>query len=247
MTATYCGEITMVDTWTGYFLRQVENMGLMENTAIIFTTDHGFYFGEHGGMIGKSVLATDPNLSEEAAGDWGSSPGVWARSPLYRELLAIPLLIYLPDAPPSTYSGLTSAVDLMPTVLDIMGVEIPSAVEGKSLLPIVKDQSLPGREYVIGALPFVNAGETMRTVDDVERRSEWASGATITTDEWELLYDVEPGFSELYNLKSDPKQEKNVITEYPEVAGELHSLFCEFMKDTKMAEYLVKPRSTLRL
>jgi len=81
----------------------------------------------------------------------------------------------------------------------------------------------------------------------VERKSEWASGATITTDEWALLYDVEPGFSELYNIKKDPGQEKNVIKEYPEIAKELHSLFVKFMKDTKMAEYLVGPRSTLRL
>jgi arylsulfatase A-like enzyme len=247
MVATYCGEVTMVDTWVGYFLRQVENMGLMDNTAIIFTTDHGFYFGEHGGMIGKSVLAKDPNLNEDEAGFWATGPGVWSRSPLYQELLAIPLLIYIPDAPPATYSGLTSAVDLMPTVLDIMGLDIPSAVEGKSLLPMVKDQALPGREYVISALPFVNAGETVRSVDDVERKSEWASGATITSDEWTLIYDVEPGLSELYNIKKDPGQEKNVIKEYPEVAKELHSLFVRFMKDTKMAEYLVKPRSTLRL
>ena len=53
--ATYCGEITMVDTWLGYLLRRVENMGLMENTVIIFTSDHGFYFGEHGGLFGKMV------------------------------------------------------------------------------------------------------------------------------------------------------------------------------------------------
>ena len=53
--ACYCGEITMVDTWIDYFLRQVENMGLMEDTAIMFTTDHGFYFGEHGGLFGKNL------------------------------------------------------------------------------------------------------------------------------------------------------------------------------------------------
>ena len=43
--AAYAGEVTMVDTWIGYLLRMVENMGLMEETAIIFTSDHGFYFG----------------------------------------------------------------------------------------------------------------------------------------------------------------------------------------------------------
>ena len=48
-------EVTMVDTWIGYLLRCVENMGLTDNTAIIFTTDHGFLLGEHGGHFGKSV------------------------------------------------------------------------------------------------------------------------------------------------------------------------------------------------
>ncbi len=48
--ACYCGEITMVDTWFGQLVRRVENMGLMDNTAIIFTSDHGFFFGEHGGI-----------------------------------------------------------------------------------------------------------------------------------------------------------------------------------------------------
>ena len=51
--ATYCGEITMVDTWAGFLLRAVENMGLADRTIVIFTTDHGFYFGEHGGLFGK--------------------------------------------------------------------------------------------------------------------------------------------------------------------------------------------------
>ena len=40
--ATYCGEITMVDTWLGFLLKSIENMGLMNKTAIIFTTDHEF-------------------------------------------------------------------------------------------------------------------------------------------------------------------------------------------------------------
>jgi arylsulfatase A-like enzyme len=162
-------------------------------------------------------------------------------------LLHNPLFIYLPDNPPAAYGGLTSAVDLMPTVLDIMGADIQPAVEGRSLLPMLKDQTLPGREYVVGAIPFVNSGETLRTVDDVERRSDWASGATITTDDWELIYDVEPGFSELYNISSDPKQEKNVIREHPGTAREIHSLFCDFMNETKIPEYLRLPRSTLRL
>ena len=76
--ATYCGEITMVDTWIGYLLRRVENMGLMEKTAIIFTSDHGFYFGEHGGLFGKMTFdkRSDGRLHQHGDEDsrWGHSP-----------------------------------------------------------------------------------------------------------------------------------------------------------------------------
>ncbi len=58
--ACYCGEVTMLDTWFGYFLKRLENMNLMEKTAIIFTADHGFYFGEHGGLFGK-MIRTEPS------------------------------------------------------------------------------------------------------------------------------------------------------------------------------------------
>ena len=116
--ATYCGEVTMVDTWFGYFMRRVENLSLMEKTAIIVTSDHGYYFGEHGGLFGKMVFARDKETGMPKT-------GIWSHSPFYEEVTAIPCLIYIPGVPASTYGGLTSAVDFMPTVLDILGLEIP--------------------------------------------------------------------------------------------------------------------------
>ena len=77
----------MVDTWLGYFLKKVENLGLMDNTAIIFTSDHGFYFGEHGGIFGKEIMATVTTMINEMR---------WKGSPLYEEVTNIPLFIYLP-------------------------------------------------------------------------------------------------------------------------------------------------------
>ena len=59
-------------------------MGLMEKTAIIFTTDHGFYFGEHGGLFGKMASDKRPDGSLHTYGEPGSS---WAYSPLYEELV----------------------------------------------------------------------------------------------------------------------------------------------------------------
>jgi arylsulfatase A-like enzyme len=241
--ATYYGEVTMVDTWVGYFLRQVENMNLMDKTAIIFTSDHGFYFGEHGGLFGKAcrVKASEDELSHSEMEE------VWVHSPIYEEVSAVPLLIYLPKGTPGSYDGLTCAVDLMPTVLDILGQEIPSSVEGTSMLPMTKDPGVPGREYVVTTHFLGNPGETVRMVDDNERKMTMANTPTITTSEWTLLCAVESGLSELYHLTTDPKQEKNVINEYPDKAHELHQLFVNFMKETNVSSDRMQPRLELRI
>lgn len=238
--ASYCGEITMVDTWFGYLMRKVENLGLMDNTAIIFTSDHGYYFGEHGGLLGKMVFARDEN--GKMVGN-----GIWSHSPFYEEVTNTPLFIYMPGVSPSVYSGITSAVDLMPTVLEVMGQDIPSRVQGTSLLPMLKDQSIRGRDYTISAHPFINAKEYMLSVDGVSRLTEKDSTATVTTDEWTLLYNTEPGMSELYNIKNDPKQEKNLISKNTEKARELHQLLVKYMRETNLTERLLKPRLELRL
>jgi arylsulfatase A-like enzyme len=241
--ATYCGEVTMVDTWIGYFLRQVENMNLMDKTAIIFTSDHGFYFGEHGGLFGKAcrVKESEEQLSHHELGE------VWVHSPIYEEVSIIPLLIYLPNQKPVIYDGLTSAIDLMPTILDIVELEIPSFVEGKSLLPATKDPTVPGWEYVITSHFLGNPGDTVRMVDDNTRKLTMATTPTITTSEWTLLCAVEPGLSELYHLKTDPHQEKNLITQHPDKAHELHQLFVKFMKETNVSSDRINPRLELRI
>jgi len=238
--ASYCGEIAMVDTWFGYFMKKVENLGLMENTVIIFTSDHGYYFGEHGGILGKMVFARDKN--GKMVGN-----GIWSHSPFYEEITNTPLLIYMPGSKPGVYKGITSAVDLMPTVLEIMNTEIPARVQGTSLLPAIKDQKVPGRPYTISAHPFINAGEWMKSVDGVNRLTEKDSTATVTTDEWTLLYNTEAGMSELYNIKDDPRQLNNLIMTNTEKARELHQLLVKYMKETKLADHLLKPRLELRL
>jgi len=216
-------------------------MGLMENTAIIFTSDHGFYFGEHGGLFGKQMSLKSKKIPYRFR-----SIHKWIRSPLWEEAISCPLIIHIPNIDPGVQEGLTSAIDLMPTVLDLMSIEIPHIVEGHSLVPMVKDKILKGREFVISTQPFSNAGTIDRSVDDQERESA-GSNTTITTDEWSLLYSVEPGQSWLYHLPSDPKQQKNVINEHTTVAQDLHQKLVEFMKETNMTHELLEQRLELRL
>jgi arylsulfatase A-like enzyme len=238
--AAYCGEVTMVDTWFGYLMRKVENMGLLENTAVIFTTDHGYYFGEHGSLYGKMVFDKEP-------GPGSTKMGAWARSPMYEEVAHIPLIIYMPDIPSGRRNSLVSAIDLMPTVMEMLGQDIPSTVEGKSIVPILQDASVPGREIVFSSPTIANPGDTDQSVDAVRRYASKPSMATITTSEWSLLYDVEPGGSELYNLKSDPKQENNLISQNPEVARELHQAYVNHLRETNLDKRLLDPRLEIKL
>jgi arylsulfatase A-like enzyme len=258
--ATYCGEITMVDTWLGYLLRRVENMGLLENTAIIFTSDHGFYFGEHGGLFGKMVYEIGSDGKYPTLDDWDKQVegGIWAYSPLYEEIVNIPLLIYIPGVSAGVYGQLTSAVDVMPTVLEVLGCDIPEFVEGQSLLPKINDSAVNGREFTVSSIPFANPGDPVRSVDNFLRMLKAPTVTTITSENYSLLYSPERGQSKLYDLSLDPGQQKDIISYQPDVGKELHQIsyqpdvgkelhqyLIKFMRDTNVAEYLVKPRLEL--
>lgn len=243
--ATYCGEISMVDTWIGYLLRRIENMGLTEKTTLIFTTDHGFYFGEHGGLFGKMTLAKRPDGTLPKLGDPDSK---WSHSPLYQELVSLPLVISVPGIKPSAYKGFSSAIDVMPTVLDVFGKKKPVWVDGKSLLPAMRDpKETKGREFAVSTIPFANPDDRVRSVDNVSRPLTSGLVTTVTAGEWSLLYSVEPGMSELYHLPSDPNQEKNVIAANVATAKDIHGYLVKFMYDIKLPEHLKKARLELRL
>ena len=242
--ATYCGEITMVDTWLGFLLKSVENMGLADKTVVIFTTDHGFYFGEHGGLFGKMSSDKYPDGTLRPYDEPGSQ---WSYSPLFEEIVHLPLVIRSPGITPGAYGGLSSAVDVMPTVLDLLGLDIPTFVQGRSLAPALRDNSFLGREYVVSSLPFANPGDPVLSVDNFLRDLKDPPVTTVTSGEWSLLYSPAPGVSQLYNLNTDPQQLDNVIARHTDVAGDIHRLLVEFMRENEVPERLLQPRLELRL
>ena len=219
-------------------------MGLMDKTAIIFTTDHGFYFGEHGGLFGKMSSDKYPDGTLRPYGEPGSQ---WSYSPLFEEIVHIPLLVHAPGISPGVHQGLSSAIDVMPTVLDLLGMEIPAFVQGKSLVTGLQDTSRLGREYVVSSIPFANPGDPVQSVDSLLRTLSDPPVTTITAGEWSLLYSPQEGLSELYNLNSDPKQLNNVIGTHIDEAREIHQLLVKFMHETKVPDRLLKPRLELRL
>jgi arylsulfatase A-like enzyme len=237
--AHYCGEITMVDRWVGRLLERIESLGIMKDTIVFFTSDHGHYFGEHG-LFGKAM-----QRNEEGFDTTTFAPGRWYRSPLYDEVTRIPLLIYLPDAEPARIDALVTAPDLMPTILELMGVEIPQSVLGTSLVPLLRGTQDQVHDFLVTSWPLYNPGQTIRVVDDLERSVIDALPSTITNGEWTLIYAVEGEPVELYHMASDPKQQENVIEGNAMIARDLHASFVKLLEQMGAEEGHIAPRRRL--
>ena len=124
---------------------------------------------------------------------------------------------------------MVSSVDIMPTILELAGVEIPGSVQGKSLVPLLKGKNEVLRESVVTSLPLYRPGEKTRIVDDWERKIKEPQPSTITTKEWTLLYSDASSPAELYNTKDDPTQSNNIIFENWEIAKDLHHRFVSLL------------------
>ncbi len=122
--AHYKAEATFVDKWmVGHVMQKVEDLGLMDNTVIIFTSDHGIYLGEHD-RTGKSRINKDDQR-------------FW---PVYEECMHTPCIMYHPKAKARHVKGFAQPPDVFSTLLDIAEIQSP-AVHGVSLAPQVKGES----------------------------------------------------------------------------------------------------------
>jgi arylsulfatase A-like enzyme len=240
----YLGEITMVDRYIGRLLERLESLGVLDDTAVFFLTDHGFYFGEHGGILGKMLRPADHPL-DVRLGVRSKRP--WARSPLYEEIAHIPLLIALPQGQQRRIPELTSAIDVMPTILELAGVEPPPELKlhGRSLAGLARGEGGSGREFVVTTVPLANPGETVRVVDSLIRELVEYQPATITSPKWSLLYSAAGERVELFDLNRDPGQQEDVSSRNPEVVRDLHGRYASLLRDLDVPAKYLEPRLSL--
>jgi arylsulfatase A-like enzyme len=129
--ALYAGEVTLVDTWLGQLFETIERLGLYEDTAVIFLSDHGHYIGDHG-RVGKGGHGPD---------------GPW---PYYQEVSHIVLMGRVPGAVPGQrINALVQPVDIMPTVLELAGLRAPEGIQGISLAPLFYGGETRKRDIVV--------------------------------------------------------------------------------------------------
>jgi arylsulfatase A-like enzyme/Flp pilus assembly protein TadD len=117
----YQGEIAYVDEQIGRLRRELEGLGLLEDTVVVVTSDHGESLGEHG----------EP------------THGVF----LYQATLRIPLIIVAPKrwTGGRRVATLASLIDVPPTLLDLTGLRVPGGLDGRSLVPAVEGEATEAR------------------------------------------------------------------------------------------------------
>lgn len=123
--AVYYGMITLMDKHIGIILDKLEQLGLAENTLVVFTTDHGHFFGHH---------------------------GLTAKGPFhYEDVIKVPFLASLPGAIPAGKSSdaLVSLVDLAPTMLSFAGLPIPRCMTGVDEKPLWTGEKDAIRDHIL--------------------------------------------------------------------------------------------------
>ncbi|NCO94620.1 MAG: hypothetical protein COZ06_24340 [Armatimonadetes bacterium CG_4_10_14_3_um_filter_66_18] len=193
----YAGEVTLTDRWVGHLLRQVELMGLFEDTCVILTSDHGMYLGEHNRCGKHTVNAADP----------------W---PIYDTVGRLPILAWTPfENQPQTLGALCQAADLMPTVLDLCGVDLPPTT-GKSWAPALRGEPFAGHDRVYTTFHGHQGG--------------MPSQITVTTPTHTALFGRRPHEPELYDRGADPDQLNNLAADRYDLVASLRADLVAFME-----------------
>lgn len=193
--AQYAGEVSLVDKWLGIFFEKLEELGMYDNSMVIFMSDHGEPLGEHG-----IIRKIKP----------------WP----YEELSHIPLLIRFPDGmlKPQRTEIFVHTPDIMPTILDFLGIQVPSYVQGQSLIPLLSRKEKPA--FDAGISGFFRHSWSIRD-------GEWSFylwNRQRTTDQPQL-YKYDPHYIPPEPRKFEPlihqAERDNLIEEHKDIAEKM--------------------------
>jgi arylsulfatase A-like enzyme len=167
-----------VDDSLGRIVAVLARKGLLDDTMVVFTSDHGYFYGEHG-------------LNEE-------------RRLAYEETIRIPLIVRFPRlaAAGSTPGEMTLSIDLAPTLLEVAGLTPGAAIQGRSLVPVLRGTPEGWRESFLIEYFSDTVFPRIRTM---------GYSAVRTARHKYIRFRELQGMDELYDLEADPYEMTNLI------------------------------------
>lgn len=182
----YYASISFMDAQVGRVVNALDRLGLAESTVIVVTSDHGYHMGEH---------------------------GLWQKMSLFEESARVPLLIVAPGV--SVKEGAAkspvSLVDLFPTLAELCGVKAPENLQGKSLVPMLKDPKTVGRGWAITQVMRGGGPARASVTTNIGSDGPRFFGYTLRTSRYRYTeWDEGKNGRELYDHDADPKELKNL-------------------------------------
>lgn len=187
----YSGEVSYTDEHVGRLLDSLRERGILEKSLVILTSDHGEAMNEHWEK-------------------WNHGQST------YETTVRTPLIIRQPGGRRGgTRLGvLASNIDIVPTVLDRLGIACPVRVEGVSLAPLLDGGEAPVRDAV-----FSEATKPWSI--EYENDGVWRNARkcrSIRTERWKYIHHPLSGASELYEISTDPQEERDLLVDPSEAS-----------------------------
>jgi len=199
----YDGEVAYTDVYVGKLIEMLKERNVYEKTLIVLAGDHGEGLNEHDEI----------------------THGIF----LYDTTLKVPLVFHCPGIVPKerVIEKQVRTVDIMPTILDILDIEIPARVQGESLVPMVEKKHSEGfPSYAETYFPFLSSG--------------WSPLKALRTEKYKFIKAPKP---ELYDLLDDPHELKNIAEENSGIAKEMETRLEE--QETMFSSEEASPKRTL--
>lgn len=200
--AGYFQCVSAADDCLGRLLDALDELGLADDTVVVFTSDNGYYHGEHGLLDKRSV---------------------------YDESLRIPLIVRYPKQfeKGKVLDEMALNIDIAPMLLDLAGVPIPADMQGKSLAPLASGKMTDWRTSFLAEYFQENRFPTTPTM------------LAVRTDDAKLIkYPGHDEWTELFDLKADPYETKNLASD-PSHKDLLAKMTAEFDAQTKAIDFRV--------
>lgn len=196
----YDGEVAYLDYHSGRLFDWMESAGRMNDTIIAIMTDHGESLGERG-MYKHSIQ-------------------------LYNEQTHVPLIVYLPNLEPRRIAEYVTTIDVGPTILNAVGIEHPKECAGVSLVPLMKGEPM-NHPPLYGEQSFEYVSPFVRPDQTVHKDSK--KYMVITQDGYKLIFNRNANSFELFNLKQDPREVRNLYHMETERAAEMKRLIGRYI------------------
>jgi arylsulfatase A-like enzyme len=194
----YDGEIAMIDDILGYFFAELDSRGILKDSLVVITSDHGDEFYEHGSCDHIRTL--------------------------YDELVRVPWIMFGPGVPARKVHSHVGTVDILPTVLALMDVQVESPCQGSDQSPRLASESTDSDTAIFTFTGMMRAPFHYAAV----RTKKWKLISTLPAGTpnphcWECKRGKHRETQiQLLDLEADPGEKRNVADDHPDVVQQLY-------------------------